>query len=268
MNIKSICIIGGDSRQRTLHKLLNQSDFDVMNYSGRSLDKEFKQDVIIFPMPVCKDEKVLGTEMSIGEALEKIEEKSIVLGGKLPAYMKDNLKQRNIRYFDYAEREPLALKNAVATAEGAIMIAIGESDLTIYKSKSIVCGYGRIGKIVARMLKALGSDVTVAARRKESRVLAEVDGFEAIEIQDIKDCDFLFNTVPVQIINEQILKRINNEVLIIDLASVPGGVDFKACKELGIKAVWALSLPGKISPVSAGRIIYEEIMDIFEEIEQ
>lgn len=268
MNIKSICIIGGDSRQRTLQTLLLQSGFEVMMYSGRALDKALEQDVIIFPMPVCKDENVLGTEMSIETALERIGENSIVLGGKLPTSMKDNLKHRNIRYFDYAEREPLALKNAVATAEGAIMIAIGESDLTVYKSKSVVCGYGRIGKIVARMLKALGSEVTVAARRKESRVLAQVDGFEAIEIQDIKNCDFLFNTVPVQIIDREILSKMNNDVLIIDLASVPGGVDFKVCKELGIKAVWALSLPGKISPVSAGRIIYEEVMDIFEEIEQ
>ena len=38
------------------------------------------------------------------------------------------------------------IPNAVPTAEGAIEIAIAETPFTIHGSKSLVLGYGKIGK--------------------------------------------------------------------------------------------------------------------------
>ena len=43
------------------------------------------------------------------------------------------------------------------------------------------------------------------------------------------------------------------------------GVDFEAARLLGKNVIWALSLPGKVAPVTAGRIIYETVMNILEE---
>ena len=60
-------------------------------------------------------------------------------------------------------------------------------------------------------------------------------------------------------------KRIRKDCLVIDLASKPGGVDFKAASELGVKVVWALGLPGKVAPISAGRIIADTVMNILSE---
>lgn len=56
----------------------------------------------------------------------------------------------------------------------------------------------------------------------------------------------------------------DKDILIIDLASVPGGVDFAAAKDKGIEAVWALSLPGKYAPESAGAIIADVLDELFE----
>ena len=63
-----------------------------------------------------------------------------------------------------------------------------------------------------------------------------------------------------------VLKRIKKDTLIIDLASRPGGVDFSAAKELGLRVIWALSLPGKIAPVTSGAIIKDTVMNIIKEM--
>lgn len=51
----------------------------------------------------------------------------------------------------------------------------------------------------------------------------------------------------------------------MDLASKPGGLDFAAAAKLGIKAIWALSLPGEVAPTSSGAIIRDTIYNILEE---
>ena len=41
-------------------------------------------------------------------------------------------------------------------------------------------------------------------------------------------------------------------------------IDFAAAKDKGIEAVWALSLPGKYAPESAGAIIADVLDELFE----
>lgn len=43
------------------------------------------------------------------------------------------------------------------------------------------------------------------------------------------------------------------------------GVDFETAKLLGIRVVWALSLPGKVAPVTAAQIIRDTIFNILQE---
>ena len=54
--------------------------------------------------------------------------------------------------------------------------------------------------------------------------------------------------------------------MVIDLASNPGGVDRDEIKNQKIKFIWALSLPGKISPVTSAEFIKETLYNIFNEI--
>lgn len=67
------------------------------------------------------------------------------------------------------------------------------------------------------------------------------------------------------ILNEPMLKHIDKHTLIIDLASRPGGVDFEAAKRLGLNVNWALSLPGKVAPITAGKIIYKTVCNILKQ---
>ena len=46
----------------------------------------------------------------------------------------------------------------------------------------------------------------------------------------------------------------------------PAGVDFDAAARLGTRVIWALSLPGKVAPVTAGRSIKNTIDNILHEL--
>ena len=158
--------------------------------------------------------------------------------------------------------------NAVPTAEGAIEIAIREYSGTVNGSKCLITGYGRIGKVLAQMLKGMGAEVYVSARRKESLAWIKLNGYTAIEHNNIinsGDFDIIFNTVPSMILDSKIMAKIAVNALIIDLASLPGGVDFDSAKRMGIKTIHALSLPGKVAPKTSGEIIKNTIFNILEE---
>lgn len=65
----------------------------------------------------------------------------------------------------------------------------------------------------------------------------------------------IFNTVPHTVVTEEVLAAMKKDAPLIDLASRPGGVDTMAASRLGIRVTSALSLPGKVAPVTAGKII-------------
>lgn len=64
--------------------------------------------------------------------------------------------------------------------------------------------------------------------------------------ENVRDFDVILNTIPAQVLTREVLDKTKTDVLVIDLASKPGGVDFEAARELNIKTIWALSLPGKV----------------------
>ena len=78
--------------------------------------------------------------------------------------------------------------------------------------------------------------------------------------------DLVVNTVPARVLSEKELRDLKPGCLVIDLASKPGGVDFEAATRLGVRAIWALSLPGKVAPVSAGRAIKNTIYNMLSEL--
>jgi dipicolinate synthase subunit A len=85
---------------------------------------------------------------------------------------------------------------------------------------------------------------------------------------DVGDFDVIFNTVPVPLFDEALLKKLNRTTLLIDLASRPGGVDFAAAAALQMKTVWALSLPGRVAPKTAGEIIKHTLYNMLKEAER
>ncbi len=277
---RSVFILGGDLRQETLKTLLEKENFDVtalgLSEGKFPLDKIKKADILIFPIPASSDGETLNAPISkvkvaLSDIIGRIDKNCLVLGAKMPKNAEKMLNDRGIMYIDYFSREELIIKNAIPTAEGVLEIALSEMPITIFGSRVLVIGYGRVGKVIAEKFGLLGAEVTVSARKCGDFAWIEEKGQKAVHTEKLSDVlsefDLIINTVPARILDENALKKVKNETLILDVASKPGGVDFEAAKKLGKNVIWALSLPGKTAPITSGKIIKETIMNILSETE-
>ena len=153
----------------------------------------------------------------------------------------------------------MAIYNSIPTAEGAVMMAIQNTDITLHGSSCMVLGIGRTGMTLARTLQGLGAKVKVGVRREEHFARSYEMGFEPFYIKDLQqyagNIDLLFNTIPTMIVTAQIIANLPSRAVIIDLASKPGGTDFRFAEKRGIKALLAPGLPGIVAPKTAGRIM-------------
>ena len=145
-----------------------------------------------------------------------------------------------------------------------------ELPITLHDARVLVIGFGRLGRALAPRLRALGARVWVSARRHEQRAAAESMGLGSEGMDRLPDwlCsyDLVFNTVPAPVLGVEELAALKERALVIDLASRPGGVDMDAAAALGVRVIWALSLPGKVAPVTAGRYIKDTVYHIMEEL--
>lgn len=242
---ETISVIGGDMRQLTLARELKSEGYAVMLYgfdteSGglcteENPDAAFDADIIVLPVPVSFDGDTVNMpfakeKLSMETLIERINPTSLVFGGRIQKTAADALEKRGIAFRDYMLREELAVKNAIPTAEGAVEIAMSELPITLNGSKCLVLGYGKVGKILAKMLFGIGAQTYVEARKYADLAMIESHGCEAIPLCELKNriCEFdvIFNTVPAVILTEDILSNVNKDALVIDLASKPGGAGF------------------------------------------
>jgi dipicolinate synthase subunit A len=233
-----------------------------------------RADCLVLPIPVTIDGENVNTPffskaLPIKELIPFVKEGGKVFGARFTDDLTALFENAWLNVIDYSEREDFAVMNAVATAEGAIQVAMEELECTLSSRKILVLGMGRIAKTLLKMLRAFSPEVTAAARKTSDIAWAEILGGKGIHLSDLfenadalGDYDLIFNTVPNLILPEERLKLLNKHVLIIDLASRPGGVDFEAAKRLGIKTEWALSIPGKVAPVTSGCVIAQTITNI------
>lgn len=256
-----------------------ESFFLMKNFSEISFESSPQKAIegsecVILPLPTTSDGINLSAPLNGGESLSlkklsyimKEFGVKLVCGGKIPRDFKDDCEKSGIEVFDYYEREEFAIANAVPTAEGAIELAMSELPITIHGCRALVIGHGRIGKVLASSLKSLGAAVTVSARKRMDFAWIRAGGLCCVntnklsEVLSKEDFDVIFNTVPVVVLGEKELYKVSKNTLIIDLASKPGGINSAVAKNMGLKVIWALSLPGKVAPITAGKIIADTVL--------
>ena len=277
-----IAVIGGDDRELILVSELvkrgatvvvagfprgkvSYGAFVVNNVEEACKDTE----VLILPLPgtnekgeiraVYAEQELILTE----KAIASVASNAVIVIGSARKFLKDWAGKYGLNLLEIVEMDEVAILNSIPTAEGAIQIAMEETATTIHGSKTCVIGFGRVGITMARTLKALGSEVTVVARNSGQLARAYEMGCTRAVYEDLHEImnhtDIVFNTVPTMVLDRNILKYANPDVLIIDLATQPGGTDFEAANTFGLKAILAPGLPGKVAPVFAGKILADVI---------
>lgn len=286
---KVYLIVGGDMRQCYLANLTaKRNKVYVFGYEEKYFEcfekcnknliivndiHQIKEavDFLVLPIPCLSDEKkifapLFSDDIFIDDILSNVKILDSVFGAMIDNELAQKLKNLGVSVYDYLLREELAVLNAVPTAEGAISIMMNELATTIFGTKCLLMGYGRISKVLVKYLTSLGVRVSVCARKYSDLAWAKIYGCEAVHMSNIKNnintYNVIINTAPAVIFDKTLLGELSENCLVIDLASKPGGVDFETAKQLGIKTIWALSLPGKVAPISSGEIIFDTIQNI------
>lgn len=270
-------VLGGDLRQAHLARLLAQDGHRVHTFgleqaavssdllsATKDLSALPRADVVVLPLPVSGPDGLLNAPLTssaipLPAVLDALSPAQLICGGRIDPVTAALAQERGLVIQDYFAREELAVANCVPTAEGCIQLAMEHLPITIHDARVLIIGYGRLGRITAQRFGALGARVTVAARRYEQLAWARTAGFGTEHTGQLAgwlcSYDLVVNTVPTLVLGEGELADLHPDCLVIDLASKPGGVDLEAAKRLGRTVIWALSLPGKVAPVTAGAAI-------------
>lgn len=285
--IKNIAVIGGDLRIVKLVAMLEKEGYEIKTYALekateiQSTNTNSIQecvegvDIVLGPLPLSSNGQFVNTPFSsekiqVEELINHIGGKTFIAGSIKPEVY-EIAEDKDITIFDIIKREELAVLNAISTAEGAIQIAINETPRNLHGNNVLVLGFGRIGKVLSKMLDGIGARVACEARKTTDLAWIKAYGYEPINLIELKEnlnrFDIIINTIPYVILDREMLQEIKKDTLIIDLASNPGGVDKQAVKELGIKFNWALSLPGTVSPITSAEFMKETLLNMFKEID-
>lgn len=258
-------IVGGDLRMAQLAAMLRESGRDAAGFFQEkagieSLTLEKLRDyngVICNWPPRCP---LAEEEIEEENILKNIAPGSTMLlcGPQFPEEFRQDLKYENL----WAD-EKLLLENARLTAEAAIALAMRKSGESSKNLKCCVIGYGRIGTFLTKILKKLGANVCVIARTEEKRCSARAAGASAADFTEaaaaLADQEIIFNTVPSIVMDENILKSLKKDALLMDLASPPYGFDLDLAKKLGANACREPGLPGRYCPLGAARALLNAI---------
>ena len=285
---KSITVVGGDLRIVKLVEMLINDGYKVYTYALENSEEllslngvEFcptlkeavsYSKVIVGPVPLSSDRKRLSSpfgrnEVGLEEFIKELKGKYLIAGN---INIKEELDSNGIQFVDLLKREEFSVLNTIATAEGNIQIAMEETQRTVHGSNVLVMGFGRIGKVLAKMLDGIGAKVYCEARKDEDISWIKAYGYNPIHLNNLDEYlgrfDIIINTIPFQILEGPKLDLVKKEVVIVDLASNPGGVDRKAARERDLKVIWALSLPAKVAPLTSAEFIKETLYHVLKEL--
>ena len=256
----NISIIGGDRRNSILSELLEKNGFCIHTYGVESKNSSSFQECvskskyIVTAMPFSNDGVNIYAPTT-GQSI-RIQEFTVA----------EFEKSGNI-VIDLMKDEELAQKNVIPTVEGIVKIIIENTDVTIDASNIAVLGFGRIGKRLSKILKMMGANVYCADNKKEEVANIRLSGYNVIENICAEEVfDVVINTVPKMIIGEKELTKLGKDTLIIDVASKPGGVDYKYANKNNYRVIQALGIPGKIAPVTAAKYIQEIVKKVIIEV--
>lgn len=220
-------------------------------------------DTVILPLPTTKDgvnvfSPLLKEKIEIERIIRNLNTNQLLITGNyIPKFN---------NFIDINADEEFAFLNAIPTAEGAIKILIESRNSTLWKSKILIVGNGKIGKILANRLSSFGADITVSARKSMDFSFVEAFGYKTLNSNKLhgKICDFdiIINTVPSPIFTEELIGQTKDVCLFLELSSAPFGIDKQAVISYEREYIYAPALPGKTAPETAGIILGKTIEKI------
>ena len=285
MRVK-FAVVGGDRRSVLLCSMLARDGHRVQSFALEKAELPgeipkagclqscvYGADCVVLPVPSERggflNAPYAASPCRMDELIGALWRGQLVCGGKLS---EESRLAAGLHPEDIMQRQEFTVGNAALTAEGAVGLLIQNSERSLLGSRVLVCGWGRIGRILTLRLKSLGAEVTAAARSPADRALARAMSCRALDYSQLEGeldgFDFVVNTVPARVLTDAMLCCLSEGALLLELASPPGGFDRTLAENIGVKVLAAPGLPGKSAPYSAAALIRDAVYQIIREQEE
>ena len=273
MIYKTLLAAGGDRRQLALLPVLRKEPWQLDTLGlGEGNPTGLSYDGLLLPLPALRHGQVPvleGPPLELIPLLSRVKPGGLVVGGAFSKSHRDTICSLGYPVEDVMERESLVWENAKLTAQAVPVLPPPPPPPPPQGKQVLVLGGGRVAKALWPVLKDRGAKVAVAARSSAQLDLAEQAGAEAVPLEQMEPAlgraELVINTIPAPVLGRKELAALHAGVLVLDLASAPGGVDFAAARELDVSARLEPGLPGKWFPVQAGRLLGETVREILQE---
>ena len=270
-----IAVVAGDEREREIARLAAATGatvtaygfpwpdggIDGVNLAASAAEALDGARYALFPIPGITPDGALFAPAAPApivpdaELLAGMEAGAWIILGMADDGLRAAAAAHGIGLSEYEDDRQLMLERGPAIVEGALRAAVEHTDVTIHAAQVAVVGHGTIGGLLARTLRAVGAHVTVVARNPVQRAEAHANGLGAAPLEMLPRLagamQMVFSTVPARVVDAEVLRALPRGALVMDLAAPPGGVDLKAARQLGHRAVWARGL-GRRAPVTVG----------------
>lgn len=281
MSYPSIAVFGGDARQKWLAHTLEAQNllsavYAVPDYQPSSsrvailehLEQLTSYTCLAGPIPFCRKEQIVlpqtATPVSLSSFFTFLQPGQCIAGGNFPVSFVSQCRNKHIEIYDYMQSSPLALANAVLTAEGMLAVLLTQTPYALQQASILLLGYGRCGMLLAQKLQALGCWVTVCEKDTLRRSLADAQGFVTLTPEELPASlpahRLVVNTVPEILLTAPLLQLLPSDAQIFDLASTPGGIELEAAKKQGLFVQSCPGLPGRIAPQTAGQKLATDLL--------
>ncbi|AYC29288.1 NAD(P)-dependent oxidoreductase [Paenisporosarcina cavernae] len=250
-------LLGSDERMVYLQQFLS-ARFSVLYYPVNGWTNEVNRKIEAFhpthimlpisPMDICTDSfSLTGVEQ-------------LWMGRESPE-LSQIAQEYSIPVVRYLEEEEWIWCNANVTSESFLKYFYEEQSEQIEGQSFVVTGFGRVAKCLANLLVKMRAKIVIYARSPYQIAEAKAFGYETISSLEKTDLvnAYLVNTIPSKWITSEISNNLHGVKKIFDLASAPGCVDSNV-KVKDEDYVLLAGLPGKMLPVSAGKILFDQIM--------
>lgn len=200
---------------------------ELVRYGITTVPSADEADAILLPVPTPAD-----MDASIFKG-------HTVIGGNLPKSIPHTV--------DLLQDADYLAQNAAITAEAAIGMILSNLSPSLTDAPVLILGWGRIGKVLAKLLQALGTPVSICAHKTEDRAMLNAMGYHPFRSEDLPTFRCIVNTAPAPILTEDDMSHVNPSCYLLELASgtyLPEG-----------HVTQGRGLPGKCKPEASGTLI-------------
>ena len=276
----NVLFLGGDKRYLEIINYFIDRKFNVdlvgfINNYPNTNNKKIndinisKYDIIFFPINgVMENNVVKGDEIIVVDEnlLKDTKDDVIIFSGIKTKCLEKILKKYYKEAIYLMEEKDVVLDNAVITVEGILADIINNTEISICGANIMVIGYGNIGKKLVDALRCLRANVLVSVKKEDDYICLKHKGIYAVYSDDLyamrlglNVSNIIINTVPTLILDKKYIDSVQNNAYVLDIASYPYGVDKDYLDQKQIRNKIYSGIPGKVAPISAGRILTKKI---------